>query len=728
MKKLLILLLTATLLLTGCAEMFQGKVDMTTGGLGGGGLSGMLSEKVAITELAAPVQLMVSKGDSSTHIDLNWSEVEGAVSYRLERAVVTADASGKFPDPADPKDKRTLDESFEELEKAVYGTSYQDVTPKDFNARYYYRVSAENSRDKLEPSPYSPYDYGTLFGIPQQPQASLGASTDSITVRWKGVEHAKSYEVYRSTNPDGSGSVLVSTVTADQLKYTNSVIKDDQGKEFYYTVYAVNRLGTRSSASSVAMGFTLVEGAPSQPQNVQVTNGRGTTKGSITISWDAVSASGTGLTYYVYRSTSEDSALSQIAVLTNNEVTYTDSRNLKPGRYYYYQIQASAKDDYGKELKSPFSDSGRNDGEGNPNPNAAEGFILSPTTELFAEKASGKITLKWLPALGNNDEQSKYKYKIYAGTSSAGPFPTLVKEVGPNLVPTDGYITDNDVTAHSYYTIVTVNQSVGVESDNSIVAAPTPAAPTSPGASQAQNVGAQAVANSSGVYPVRITWSKPHDPDLHGFHVYRSTSQDSGYRKITGEPLGINATSYLDPNDTAKAGKKYWYKVLSVNSLGQGSHYSAPVQGYGALTHQQYLIEFNKTIVSSQKKLTLMHKPGSTDKLGSETVGGSISGTLSYSASIAGLGARIIMTYKDFADFKIDGEDTPYFKLTGNTNTSADMSSNGNMDGTVNCLGMYPGKVYYDKVQIKGGAAGGGTYGVEPSGFGRVEISYNVIN
>ena len=723
MKKLLILSLATTLLLTGCAEMFQGKVDMTPST---GGLSGLLSEKAVITELAAPAQLNVSKGDSSTAINLNWTMVEGAVSYRLERAVVTADASGKFPDPALPDDKKKLEESFEELELAVYGTSYQDITPKDFNARYYYRVSAENSRDKLDPSPYSTYDYGTLFGIPQQPQASLGASTDSITVRWKGVEYAKSYEVYRSTNPDGSGSVLVSTITADQLKYTNSVIKDDQGKEFYYTVYAVNRLGTRSSASSIAMGFTLVEGAPPQPQNVQITNGRGTTTKSIDLSWDAVTTSGSDLTYYIYRSSSEDSALVQVGKVTDTK--YTDARSLKPNLYYYYQIQASAKDEYKKELKSPFSDSGRLDTEGNTNPKAAEGFIISPTQELLAEKQDGKITLKWLPAIGSQDEQVKYEYKIFAGSSQNGPF-ELLKNVGPSLsAKEDGYIAEG-VDSKSFYTIITVNPTTLVESGYSVVAAPTPYKATNPGASEAKNVGAPAVANSSGVYPVQITWTKPDDSDLHGFHIYRSNSRDSGYRKITAEPLGLNVTSYLDANDTAKAGKKYWYKVLSVNSLGQGSHYSDPVQGYGALTHEQYLVEFYKTISSSLKKLTLMHKPGNTDKLGGESKGGSISGTLSYNASIAGLGARIIMRYENYADFYIDGnkDNGPYFVLTGNTNTTADMSSNGSMDGTVICTGMYPGKVYHDGVAVKGGAAGGGTYGVEPQGFGRVEVPYNKV-
>jgi hypothetical protein len=39
---------------------------------------------------------------------------------------------------------------------------------------------------------------------------------------------------------------------------------------------------------------------------------------------------------------------------------------------------------------------------------------------------------------------------------------------------------------------------------------------------------------------------------------------------------------------------------------------------------------------------------------------------------------------------------------------------------------MYPGKVYYDNVEIKGGAAGGGTYGIEPEGFPRGEISWLV--
>ena len=722
MKKLLILSLATTLLLTGCAEMFQGKVDMPVGS-GGGTLSGMLSEKVAITELAAPSQLNVSKGDSSTSIDLNWSAVEGAVSYLVQRAEVLPNAQGGYDEPTE--------ELFEDLEKMVYGTTYRDTTATKVNARYYYRVSAENNRDKLESSPFTQLDYGTLFGVPGNLRADLGLYTDRVNVYWDKVEYATAYEIHRGTDASGAGSVRLATVTADRTKYTNTISTDDQGKEFYYTVYAVNRNDQLSTASSPQLGFALVAGAPSQPMNVQVTNGRGTTTASITIKWDPVTAASDTVTYYVYRSSSEDSAL--LLVGGGKDITeYTDSRSLKTGVYYYYQVQAAALDEAGTELKSKFSDSGRLTSDGKENKKAAEGFILSPPDEVFAEKVADQeqITIKFSPAIGNEAERAAYVYKVYGDTSQTGSFATAVDSQNASALKlnSEGYYT-MAVASHSYYKVVTENGDT--KSKPSSVVAPTPFAAVIKDASKAANFSfRESDANGSGVYPVKVTWSKPDNDTPAGYHVYRSSSKDTGYRKITSDPISPDAVlEYLDANDTAKAGKKYWYKVLSVNSLGQGSHYSDPVQGYGALTHEQYLVEFYKTISSSLKKLTRMHKPGNTDKLGTDDTVGSISGTLNYNASIAGLGARIIMRYDNYADFYIDGnkDNGPYFVLTGNTNTTADMSSNGSMDGTVECKGMYPGKVYHDKVAVKGGAAGGGTYGVEPQGFGRVEVPYNKV-
>ena len=129
--------------------------------------------------------------------------------------------------------------------------------------------------------------------------------------------------------------------------------------------------------------------------------------------------------------------------------------------------------------------------------------------------------------------------------------------------------------------------------------------------------------------------------------------------------------------------------------------------------------------MSGQKKMTLMHK-GGTSALGSEQKNGDISGIYTYNANMAGIGARVIMRLTDYADFYIDNkaENGRYFILNGEMNTSANMSSNGTMDGTVNCTGMYPGKVSYDNIEIKSGAAGGGYYVVTPDGFPPANVSY----
>lgn len=140
--------------------------------------------------------------------------------------------------------------------------------------------------------------------------------------------------------------------------------------------------------------------------------------------------------------------------------------------------------------------------------------------------------------------------------------------------------------------------------------------------------------------------------------------------------------------------------------------------------------EYNKTAINSQTKLTLMHKSNDMDKLGSETAKGAISGTLSYNAKIDGLGARITMHYDNYADFYIEDKNEAsgvYFLITGDTNTSANMSANGSMDGVVICKGMYPGSVSYNNIQIKGGAAGGGTYGIKRDGFdGQIEVDWKI--
>ena len=82
-----------------------------------------------------------------------------------------------------------------------------------------------------------------------------------------------------------------------------------------------------------------------------------------------------------------------------------------------------------------------------------------------------------------------------------------------------------------------------------------------------------------------------------------------------------------------------------------------------------------------------MHKPSDLDKVGSETIYGDISGSLSYKAAVEGLGAKITMHYENFADKFISDDSTLGIKfvLQGNTDTTSNMSANGHMHETVQC-------------------------------------------
>lgn len=122
---------------------------------------------------------------------------------------------------------------------------------------------------------------------------------------------------------------------------------------------------------------------------------------------------------------------------------------------------------------------------------------------------------------------------------------------------------------------------------------------------------------------------------------------------------------------------------------------------------------YNKSIISSHEKLTLMNKPRKLQKLGKESVTGSRTGTLGYRTKVRGFSGVVYIEYKDYSDL----ED---WTLTGNTNIKANLFANGRMFGTVNIAGKYNAKIIYDDLLIKGGNAGGGFYTVEfengPSG------------
>lgn len=708
-----VIITAAVLACSSCSTWLEEKIAPNTT-LPHSSLYDMLRSPVEITELPEPQEIFVSQGKHAQNIYISYSAVQGATSYRIERAAVQAKSDGSYPETIE-------DESEFSPLAVVYGeTNYTDTIienlssdtyeKEQYKTRYFYRVKAENVRKGLESKDYKTSSAGYLLPPVYNVVATKGKSEKTIVITWDKVIGAESYDIYRTENENGLRLECIGSVRYGATEYTDPVRQAEQGMEFYYAVYA--KTGScLSASSSLAMGYSLKAGAPAAPENVRVENGIGTDPKKITVCWDKVE--GEEITYALYKTSSADSSYRLVKSGISHDTTKYEDTNCKPGVYYYYFIQTAkikTNEQTGEKetLKSAFSESGME------SKNPAVGCLLSApsSVEVADADTAGKVKVRWTPAIGSEKlPDGTFTYTIYAKDSQKGaPVPLVQKEQGSK--ESDGYLsclTDKK----NFYCIKTYNGET--VSDESETFAPMPDAPRNVTATKTEPMPPEHKPNANNVYPVKITWEKPAQDTPAGYHVYRSQKPDSAFRRLTEEMVA--GTTYIDTNESAKAGTLYYYKVISLNELGQGKKGNDPAdgsdaRGYGALTADEWFREYNKTTMASQKKLTLMHKKPDTAKLGSESIKGGISGTLSYNAAIAGLGAEITMHYENYADFYImdDTNLGVYFNLTGNTDTSSNMSGNGNMHGTVVCTGMYPGEAKYDSLQIKGGAAGGGVY------------------
>lgn len=217
-------------------------------------------------------------------------------------------------------------------------------------------------------------------------------------------------------------------------------------------------------------------------------------------------------------------------------------------------------------------------------------------------------------------------------------------------------------------------------------------------------------ANRHGVYPVKLTW----DAAGSVCDVYRADSADGIFVPIAQGIACAGRGEYIDANENGAPEQVFFYKIRC------RAEESAAIQGYGALTQETYMQVYNRNIVASHSKLTLMFKRIALQKLGKEGADGDISGALSYHAKIQGLSGTVIIRYDNYSDAE-------HWVLTGNTNIKANIFANGKMYGTILCGGMYPGAVDYSRIVIRKGAAAGGVYVVMPEGFPSGNVLWNAL-
>ena len=204
-------------------------------------------------------------------------------------------------------------------------TSFLDLGAAQLGKTYSYAIraidSAENASEFSDSAEVTVTDI-TAPTTPGTPSAVLNVD-DSVTVSWgastddMAMEH---YEIWRD------GSFLTASV---DVTFTDSTTR--QGQTYSYTVYAVDAVGNRSSASAPATIAVLDRIAPSAPTSLLASS---PAKGTVRLTWKA-STDNVGVKgYYVYRGST------LIATLSIGTASSYTVKNLASGQINAFSVLA----------------------------------------------------------------------------------------------------------------------------------------------------------------------------------------------------------------------------------------------------------------------------------------------------------------------------------------------------------------------------------------------------
>lgn len=134
------------------------------------------------------------------------------------------------------------------------------------------------------------------------------------------------------------------------------------------------------------------------------------------------------------------------------------------------------------------------------------------------------------------------------------------------------------------------------------------------------------------------------------------------------------------------------------------------IENINHLTTQAYFLDVFGMVNKLQDRLTLANKILPSDVIGSETIEGYISGTLTYDAKLKGVGVDVTIIYDNFSDEEgwiFDGTVISHAKVVGK----------GSYEGEITISGVSPGKIIYSDVKSKMGYPTEGTIEVFVEGL-----------
>ena len=269
-----------------------------------GGVKGNFSAiHSVICHCAKPV---VSSGyvASTGKPTIKWTAVSGATEYRVYRA---ATRNGTY-----------------KLMGTVTGTGYTDESAYA-GYTYFYKVKAVSKVKTSANSVYSAAISAISHCAKPTVTPDYLTSTGKPYIKWKAVNGAVKYQVYRAATSGGTYKLLGTTT---KTNYTDSTAS--AGYTYFYKVKAVSKVKTSANSASSAVISAVCHCA--KPV-VKITTSNGDPK----LTWSAVTGASK---YQVYRATSSGGTYTKVATTTAK--TYTDKTAVS-GKTYYYKVKAVSK-------------------------------------------------------------------------------------------------------------------------------------------------------------------------------------------------------------------------------------------------------------------------------------------------------------------------------------------------------------------------------------------------
>ena len=250
---------------------------------------------------AAPA-ISISYAAGTGKPTVKWNAVDRAVKYQVYRA---ATRNGTY-----------------KLLGTTTKTNYTDSTASA-GYTYFYKVTAVDAGGVK--GNFSAIHSAICHCAKPTVTPDYLTSTGKPYIKWKAVNGAVKYQVYRAGTKTGTYKLLGTTT---KTNYTDSTAS--AGYTYYYKVKAVSKV--KSSANSAYSTIVSAVCHCAKPV-VKITTSSGDPK----LTWSAVTGASE---YQVYRATSSGGTYTKVATTTAK--TYTDKTAVS-GKTYYYKVKAVSK-------------------------------------------------------------------------------------------------------------------------------------------------------------------------------------------------------------------------------------------------------------------------------------------------------------------------------------------------------------------------------------------------